>query len=64
MAERSKTWISRGGTAKSADPVHGGRGAEKLLENLRRLGADEWMLRSVEESSRNGRRTPRPATPR
>ena len=57
MSERVRTWTARGGTARSAAPVRGGPGAEKLLENLRRMGADDWMIRSVEASVRKGRTT-------
>lgn len=60
MGSDARSWTSRGGTARSATPIRGGRGAEKLLENLRRMGANERMLRPLEESVRRGRTT-RPA---
>jgi hypothetical protein len=44
-------------TLRTAEPLRAGprgrRGVEILLKNLRRTGADEWMIRSVEKSLRD-----------
>lgn len=57
-------WVQHDGTLRTAEPLRRGdrgrRGVEVLLKHLRSSGADEWMIRSVEEtlqdpSSSNGR---------
>jgi hypothetical protein len=52
-----RDWEHHGGTLRTAEPLRSGtrgrRGVEILLKNLRRSGADDWMIRSVERSLRN-----------
>jgi hypothetical protein len=53
-----RDWQHHGGTLRTAEPLREGprgrRGVQILLKNLRRTGAEPWMIRSVEESLRDG----------
>lgn len=57
-ATTPRDWEQHGGTLRTAEPLRAGprgrRGVEILLKNLRRTGADDWMIRSVERSLRDG----------
>ena len=57
MADTGRDWVRHSGTLRTAEPLRTGqrgrRGVEILLKNLRRTGAEPWMIRSVEESLRD-----------
>ena len=62
MGDTARTWVHHGGTLRTAEPLRSGtrgrRGVEILLKNLRSTGAEEWMIRSVEQSL-NGQLPPK-----
>lgn len=53
----ARRWTRLGGTLSCAPPVRNGHGASRLLESMRRLGADDRLLQAAQAAVAGTRRT-------